>query len=172
MQKNLFIAYFSRPGENYAGGSIVSLPVGNTEIAAKKAQALTGGDLFRILPAHPYPESYYACTEAAQRELREGARPEIAEAPARLDRYGAVLLAYPNWWGSMPMPVWTFLEQNDFSGKQILPLCTHEGSGMGRSEADIQKLCPNSDVRSGLPLLGSRVASCDALLSDWLKKTL
>lgn len=82
MQKNLFIAYFSRPGENYAGGSIVSLPVGNTEIAAKKAQALTGGDLFRILPAHPYPESYHACTEAAQRELREGARPEIAEAPA------------------------------------------------------------------------------------------
>lgn len=170
MSSKILIAYFSRPGNNYAGGSIVSLPVGNTEIAAKNLQDLTGGNLFKIDPANQYSEDYHTCTEEAQKELRANVRPELVAYPESIDGYDAIILAYPNWWGTMPMPVWTFLERYDFSGKTILPLCTNEGSGMGNSETDIKKLCPGADVKHGLAIRGSSVGRADREIEGWILK--
>lgn len=137
MSKKILIAYFSRKGKNYVGGNIVDLPIGNTEVAAKIIEKLTGGDLFMINPLKKYSPDYNTCTDEAKDELHRNERPELSSCPESLDDYGTIILGYPNWWGTMPMPVWTFLEKYDFSGKTILPVCTHEGSGMGRSEADI-----------------------------------
>jgi len=162
--------YFSRKGNNYVGGSIVNLPVGNTEVIARKIQGLTGSDLFQIQTVKPYPEDYTETTRVAQDELSGNARPELTEMVAGMDSYDLIYLGYPNWWGTMPMAVFTFLDAYDFSGKTIVPYCTHEGSGLGSSERDIKKLCPTAKVLSGLAIKGGAVARADNDLASWLKK--
>lgn len=164
------IAYFSRKGNNYVGGSIVNLPIGNTEMAAKKIQKLTGSDLFQIKTVKPYPEDYTETTDVAQEEQRENARPELTETVDNIDSYNVIYIGYPNWYGTMPMAVFTFLEEYDFSGKTIVPFCTHEGSGMGSSERDIKRLCPNANVLSGLAIRGGSVERADKDITNWLKK--
>ena len=113
------IAYFSRKGDNYVGGKIVNLPVGNTEVAAKKIAELTGGDLFAIKTAHVYAEDYTTCTEEAKAELQANARPELADAVPDLSAYDVIYLGYPNWWGTAP----TDRDQNDHNSQND----EHEG---------------------------------------------
>jgi flavodoxin len=165
------IAYFSRKGDNYLDGGIVHLPVGNTEVAARMIQALAGGDLFHIDTVRAYPSDYTQATQVAQRELSQNARPELAGQVDSLDGYNVVCLGYPNWWGTMPMAVWTFLEAHDFAGKTILPFCTHEGSGLGQSERDIRKLCPGAHVLGGLAIRGGSVRKAEKAVAAWLKET-
>lgn len=167
---NILIAYFSRPGNNYVDGRIVDLPVGNTELVAHMIAARTGGDLFRLDPENPYPDDYAACTEAARRELYANARPALAAYPENVGAYGAVFLGYPNWWGTMPMPVWTLLSRYDFLGKAIHPFCTHEGSGLGRSEEDIKALCPGADVKKGLAIRGGGAKGAAREVEIWLAR--
>jgi len=87
-----------------------------------------------------------------------------------MDEYDVVFLGYPNWWGTMPMPVFTFLEAYDFTGKTIVPFCTHGGSGMGHSEGDIKKLCPAAKIAKGLAIHGGSVQKAESAISDWLRK--
>jgi flavodoxin len=168
-QKSLSV-YYSRKGNNYVSGSIVNLPVGNTEVIAKKIQALTGSDLIQIETVKAYPADYTETTRVSKDELRANARPEITETVADMDSYDVIYLGYPNWWGTMPMAVFTFLESYDFSGKTIVPYCTHEGSGLGSSERDIKKLCPTAKVVSGLAIKGSTVGKTDNDLANWMRK--
>ena len=163
------IAYFSRKGNNYVGGNIVDLPVGNTKVAAKKIAELTGGDLFEIETVHPYSEDYRTCTEEAKQELQTKARPELASDAPDISDYDVVYLGFPNWWGTAPMGVFTFLESTDFSNKTIKPFCTHEGSGMGHSEADIKKTCPAAVVERGLAIRGSAVSRADKDIENWIQ---
>jgi flavodoxin len=164
------IVYYSRKGNNYVGGRIVNLPVGNTEAAAKTIQKLTGGDAFRIDTVKEYPSDYNETTEVAQQELRQDARPELSGRVDKMKDYREIFLGYPNWWGTMPMAVFTFLEAYDFSGKTIIPFCTNEGSGMGRSESDIKKLCPNANVLKGLSIRGASVQRAGSDISAWLRQ--
>ncbi|CCO06863.1 flavodoxin [Desulforamulus hydrothermalis] len=163
------ITYYSREGNNYVNGRIVNLQVGNTEVAAKMIQKITGGKLFRINTIKKYPEDYTETTKVAQQELRDNARPDLSAYLENIDDYEVIILGYPNWWGTMPMPVFTFLEKYDFAGKTILPFCTHEGSGMGCSESDIKKLCPNSKVLRGLAIRGGNVNNSEKDINHWLK---
>ena len=164
------IAYFSRPGNNYVGGRIINLPVGNTEVIAGKIRKLTGSDMFKIDTVNPYPEDYSEATDVARKELDENARPELTLRVEDMDAFGLIYLGYPNWWGTMPMAVFSFLESYDLSGKTIVPFCTHEGSGLGTSERDIRKLCPKANVLSGLAIQGSSVTRADKDLAAWLKR--
>ncbi len=170
-ETKILIACYSRKGANYVGGSIVDLPVGNTEVAAAMIQKLTGGDVFKIETVQGYPADYQETTEVARQELDQNARPELAGRVDNLDGYDVVILGYPNWWSAMPMAVFTFLESYDFSGKTILPLCTHEGSGMGHSERDIKRLCPGAKVMKGLPIKGGNVQGAGNAISAWLRKS-
>ena len=106
--------------------------------------------------------------EEAKKDLCNNARPELKAYPDSLDRYDTIILAYPNYWGTMPMAVFTFLERYDFSGKTILPLCTNEGSGMGKSERDIEKLAKGANVKKGLPITGSNANGCKKSVHRWL----
>jgi len=162
------IAYYSRKGNNYLNGNIVNLPVGNTEIAAKKIQELTGSKLFKIETVKHYPDDYTETTNVAMEEKRKNTRPELTDVIDDMDSYNIIYLGYPNWWGTMPMAVYSFLESYDFSGKTIIPYCTHEGSGMGNSERDIKKLCPNTTVLPGLAIRGGSVKNSDSLIKSWL----
>ena len=170
VRSKCLIAYFSRPGNNYVGGRIVNLPVGNTEVVAKMIQEMTAGDLFRIKAVNPYPEDYTETTEVARQELSTNARPKLTGPLDNLTSYAIIFLGYPNWWGTMPMPVLTFLEAYDFSGKTIVPFCTHEGSGLGRSVAEIKKTCPRSTVLNGLAIRGGEVRNAQDEVSAWLRE--
>ena len=169
MAKTL-IAYYSRSGNNYANGRIVHLPVGNTEVIAKKIREITGGELFEIKTSKPYPDDYTEATKVARNELSGNARPELSASVNEMDSYDLIYLGYPNWWGTMPMAVFTFLESYDFSGKTIMPFCTHEGSGMGNSEHDIKRICNNVNMMPGLAIRGSAVKSADGDVASWIKK--
>lgn len=169
-ETRVLIAYFSRKGNNYLNGRIVNLPVGNTEVAAKLIQSLAGGDLFHIDPITAYPTDYNETTDVARRELDLNARPAFAGRVDAMEAYDVVILGYPNWWGTMPMAVWTFLESYDFGGKTILPFCTHEGSGMGHSEDDIRKLCPGAKILKGLAIKGGQVQRVGKDIEAWLTR--
>lgn len=163
------IAYFSRKGNNYVAGSIVNLPIGNTEVIAKKIQKLMGSDIFQIRTVQSYPEDYTETTNVAREEQRENSRPKLTEIVDNMDTYDVIYIGYPNWYGTMPMAMFTFLESYDFSGKTIVPFCTHEGSGLGSSVHDIKKLCPNAKVLSGLAIRGGSVDRADKDVVNWLK---
>ena len=166
----ILIAYYSRKGQNYVGSRIVNLPVGNTEVAAKMAQAIAGGDLFEIQTVKSYPVDYTETTKVATVEKRTNARPELSTHVMNMEQYDTILLGYPNWWGTFPMAVFTFLEEYDFTGKTILPFCTHEGSGMGISERDIQKLCTGAEVVPGLAIRGGNVKEANDIIKSWITK--
>lgn len=161
------IVYFSRAGENYVSGALKKLAVGNTQKAAEILREITGADIFRIEPVQPYSDSYNECIEQAKQDNQNNARPALKALPVSLDGYDTIYLGYPNYWGTMPMCVFTFLEQFDFGGKTIKPFCTHEGSGMGTSERDIKKLCPGARVEKGLAIHGSRMNGAKAQLEKW-----
>ena len=168
--KKILIAYYSRKGQNYVGSRIVNLPVGNTEVAAKMIQELTGGDLFEIQTVKSYPVDYTETTEVATAEKRANARPELSTHVNDMDQYDTIILGYPNWWGTFPMAVFTFLEEYNFTGKTILPFCTHEGSGLGGSERDIRKLCPEAKVLPGLAIRGGSVKGAGETIKSWILK--
>lgn len=168
--KKCLIAYFSRKGNNYVSGRIENLPVGNTEVVSKMIQEMTGGNMFHIEAVKPYPKDYTETTNVAQDELRANARPELMNHMQNIDSYDVIFLGYPNWWGTMPMPVYTFLDEYDFSEKIIIPFCTHEGGGLGHSEKDIVKLSPKAILLKGLSINGSRVNSAKKDITNWLDK--
>ena len=165
------IAYCSRRGQNYVSGDIVDLPVGNTEVAARMIRAATRGDLFHLETVKEYPEDYGRTTDMAREELRQNARPELKDQPENIDGYDTVFVGYPNWCGTAPMEMFTFLESYGFSGKTIIPFCTHEGSGMGRGESDIRKACPGAKVLSGLAIRGGTVQSAEQDIRRWIEAT-
>lgn len=162
------ILYFSRKGENYFGGQIKSITKGNTEVVAEAIQAAVGGDLFEIERAEPYAADYHECVSESRAELAADARPEVKALPD-IAGYSTIYLGYPNWCGTIPMPVATVLEALNWNGKTIRPFCTNEGSGMGSSERDIFRLAKGATLGKGLPVNGSRAAESAAQIAAWAK---
>ncbi len=164
------IAFYSRAGKNYFGGAYRRITVGNTEKAAEMLADLTGGELYRIEQAEPYSEDYEPCIAEAKADLQKNARPEVLDLPDDLDAYDEIYLGYPNYWGTMPMAVYTFLEHYDFTGKTIHPFCTHEGSGLAHTVQDIKKAAPGALVTKGLAIHGSSVDGAKPALEQWVKE--
>ena len=162
------IAFYSRADENYFGGAMRYVKVGNTEIVSGIIKDLIDADIFKIEMAEPYSPVYMTCIDQAKQDLRQKARPELKAYPESIDEYDTIILGYPNYWGTMPMAVATFLERYDFTGKTILPLCTNEGSGMGGSERDVRRSAPGAEVKKGLSILGSAAAESTEQVRRWL----
>lgn len=158
MANTNLVAYFSHRGMNYVSGKIKDLKVGNTEVVANEIRGLLQADIFHIQQDYAYPFEYDETTKVAQAELQAQARPTLTNSVDNMEQYDTVYLGYPNWWGTMPMAVATFLQSYDFANKTIIPFCTHEGSGMGGLEM-IQKLCPNATVQYPVAIRGSDVHS-------------
>lgn len=162
------VVFYSRADENYVNGLLKMLDIGNTEIAAGIIQRLTGADIFKIEQKKPYSVNYNECIAEAQEDQRRNARPQLKKYPGSIDGYEVIYLGYPNYWGTMPMAVFTFLEAFDFSGKVIKPFCTNEGSGLGNSIKDIKKLCPNAIVEEGLAIHGGSVRKSQKDIERWI----
>lgn len=155
---------------NYASGKKVDLPVGNTERAADMIRKYTGGDIVHIRTVKAYPkDSYEDVVAMARKEKAENARPAIQTKVENLADYDIIFLGYPNWCGTMPMAVWTFLESHDFGGKVIKPFVTHEGSGWGHSLEDLHALCPTATIEPGLTLFGTTIMDAEDDIRRWLK---
>ena len=161
------IAFFSRADENYFGGAMRYVKVGNTEIVVNQMKELIDADTFKIEMKDPYSPVYMTCIDEAKKDLRDNARPELTNYLDSIDKYDTIVLGYPNYWGTFPMAVATFLERYDFTGKTILPLCTNEGSGMGSSEGDVKKYAKGAEVRSGLAITGSQAANAKTAVEEW-----
>ncbi|MFX1497885.1 MAG: flavodoxin [Promethearchaeota archaeon] len=169
-EKKCLIAYFSRKGNNYVNGRIVNLAIGNTEVIAKMIYDIIRGDIFRIDTKKPYPKDYMETTEVAKYELKNNARPELTDHVPDMDLYKVIFLGYPNWWGTLPMAVLTFLESYDFSGKTIIPFCTHEGSGLGSSVRNIEKICPKAEVINAIAFHGGNVKNARQGVEKWINQ--
>lgn len=163
------VVYYSRADENYFGGAYRYIQVGNTEKVAKMIAAKNGADLFKIEQKKPYSASYQACIAEAKKDLQAKARPELITELANIDEYDEIYLGYPNYWGTMPMAVYTFLEKYNWQGKTIHPFCTHEGSGLSGTVRDIEKVCKDSTVAKGLAIVGSKVDAAQKDIEAWLK---
>ena len=162
------VAYYSRADENYFSGSRRYIKVGNTEKAAKFIAELTGADLLKIEQKIPYAADYETCVTQARKDKESGARPELVGLPENLDAYDEIYLGYPNYCGTMPMAVYTFLESYDFTGKTIHPFCTHEGSGLSGTEQDIRKCAKGATVAKGIAIYGSHVDNAKEALEKWV----
>lgn len=141
---------------------------GNTESVANEIQAQTGGDIFEIVPAEPYTDDYDALLDIAQEEQANGARPAIAETVENFEQYDTVYFGFPNWWGDMPMILYTFLDEYDFSGKTIAPFVTSGGSGFSGTISTIESLEPDAAVTEGLSLGSSEAGDPADAVSEWL----
>ena len=162
------IAFFSHAGENYFGGRMKYLEVGNAEVIANKLQKLTNAEMFKIDTVKKYSDNYRTCCDEAKLEQQKNELPELKNYLNSIDEFDKIYLIYPCWWGTAPQAVFTFLSHYDFSGKEIFPICTHEGSGMGSSERDIAKICPTANINKGLAIQGSFADSCDNKLKAYI----
>lgn len=168
-KKKVLVAFFSRTGENYAVGNIAK---GNTHIIAEMIAEATGGNLFEIAPVKEYPKTYDTCVEIAKKEKESNARPEV-KGDISVEDYDIVFLGYPNWWGDMPMPVYTFIEKHNWAGKTVIPFCTHEGSGLSGTERKLKEACKGATVSEGLAVKGSiaqnKQEQANKAVQAWLK---
>ena len=175
---NVLIVYFSVPEDvdtegidANAGASIVvrdGQVMGNLEYMADVIQQTIGGDLFRIETVEEYPLDHDPLVDQAAQEQDEEARPELSTQIENPDQYDTILLGYPNWWGDMPMPLYTFLEGYDFSGKTIIPFTAHGGSGFSDTVDTIAELQPDAEVsEEGLSISRNDVADAQAEISSW-----
>ena len=143
---------------------------GNTASVAKVIAEALGAELFEIKTAKPYPKDYNATLDVAKAEQGRNDRPELSARVGDMGQYDTVFLGYPNWWGTLPMPLFTFLEAHDLAGKRVIPFVTHGGSSFGRSLSDIKKLAPKAELEEkGLSLSGSRAAGARNQIVSWLE---
>lgn len=143
---------------------------GNTANIAKEIQKRTGGDLFEITLEDPYPSDYHGCLVRAKDDQERAARPRLGARIADFEKYDTVYLGYPNWWASIPMPVATLLEEYDFSGKKIIPFCSHGGGRLGQSISAIAKLAPDSEIGEPLSVHYSGGGALGRDIDAWLAR--
>lgn len=143
---------------------------GNTEGIARQIQEKTGADLFEITLVHPYSDDYNTVLDQAQEDQNQQARPELKDHVSNMDEYDTVILGYPNWWASIPMPIASFLEEYDFSNKTIIPFCSHGGGRFGQSLTAISKLVPNANMGDALSVHYSGDSYLDDEINEWLEE--
>ena len=169
----ILTVFYSLKGETIAPGmKIVNLEKGHTAAAAEFVQQAVGGDIFEIETVKTYIEDHMKMIYEAKEELEKGIRPEL-KSFADIDGYDTVYIGFPNWWNTLPMPVVTFLEHYDWSGKRIIPFVTSGGGGFGRSVDDLKKYCPGAVIaENGGEFLGHEVEDSKQAISAWAKDAL
>lgn len=151
---NILVLYFSMSG--------------NTEAVANIIHDEVGGDIIKLETVETYPEDYDELVDYAQEEQQDNARPELSTVIENIDSYDTIFLGYPNWWGDMPMPIYTFLDTYDLSGKTIAPFITHGGSGLSGTPDNIREEEPNSTVTEGLAIYGDDARNSRSDVLEWL----
>ena len=155
-RKKVMIVYYSRSG--------------NTREIASLIHRSMGGDIFEIQVVKPYPEDYEEVKKIAMQEQQSGFRPALKTKVKNIGSYDVIFVGTPIWWGTISAPVKSFLSEYDFSGKTVVPFITHQGSGLGRSVADISKLCPKTTLLDGLAIWGRNAKTAQNDVSAWVRR--
>ena len=166
---NTLVIYYSRKGENYMPGGLQVLEKGHTERAAEFIANALGADIFEIDTVNPYNESYRGCCMQAAQETKDNARPEIKAYLESVSSYDNIFVCYPCWCGTAPMCIFTFLDNYDLNGKKLIPLSTHEGSGLARSVEHLTANYPSATVAAGIAIYGHKVAASEEEIVAWAK---
>lgn len=162
------VIYFSHAGENYSVGVIEQ---GNTKLMAYYICDKTGAERFEIVAEKSYDMPYKELTELAKKEQQTGELPAFKGAIENFDQYDTIFLGSPNWWGTYPQVVFSFLSKYNLDGKTVYPFVTHEGSSFGSQLKDLKKLFPNANIKDGLSVAGHDVRSEGKERAEkWLKK--
>lgn len=170
---NILTVYFSLKGQTIGPGmKIANLEKGNTAVAAEYIHDAVGGGIFEIETVKTYLKDHMKMIQEAKEELESGTRVELKSFPEDFQKYDTIFLGYPNWWNTLPMPVVTFLEHFDWTGKRIIPFCTNEGSGLGESVNAIRRICVGADVDAGASFQGSKVRNSGKKITEWAKSRL
>ena len=141
---------------------------GHTKQLAEEIQSLTGGDIFEIIPETPYTDDINELSGIASREQRDNARPQLAAHIDDIAKYDIVFVGYPNWWNNMPMPVFTFLEEYDLSGKTVIPFTSYGNGVWGKSVNSLKETLPNSTINDGLAVQENSFDSMPQEVREWL----
>ena len=166
--KNL-VVYFSMP-DNVDDSTVVidGETLGNTQYMAYVIQETVGADIFRIEPETPYPTDHDELVDLASEEQSNNARPAIKDTIENFDTYENIFVGYPNWWGDMPMILYSFFDEYDFSGKPIIPFNTHGGSGFSGTISTIKELEPNAEVLDGKSISRNDIQDAEQEIVDWV----
>ena len=166
--KNL-VVYFSMP-DNVDDSTVVidGETLGNTQYMAYVIQETVGADIFRIEPETPYPTDHDELVDLASEEQSNNARPAIKDTIENFDTYENIFVGYPNWWGDMPMILYSFFDEYDFSGKTIIPFNTHGGSGFSGTISTIKELEPNAEVLDGKSISRNDIQDAEQEIVDWV----
>ena len=156
MNKKILVAYYSHSG--------------NTGEIASYIEKQTNGTLFEIIPVIPYPVAYNDVVRQAKLEIQSGEKPELKTKIDDIESYDIIFIGSPNWWGPIVPPISSFLSEYDFSGKTIIPFCTHGGGGYGSIFKDISSLCPNSDILEGFDAFGRGHGDVSGKITSWLSE--
>lgn len=174
---SVLVAYFSYPepdGVDASTGAsrlvIIDAVTGHVEFLAGIIQDATDADIFRIETVQQYPASHAPLIAQAQDELNNGIRPALRTNIENLDQYDVIFVGYPNWWGNLPAPLYTFLESYDFAGKTIVPFNSHGGSGLSNTVGTIRSIQPDADVRNGFTVSRNSVGNATDELLNWLRQ--
>ena len=159
----------STPAETGANALVVYFSwSGNTENVAKAIQSQTDSDIFEIVPATPYSDDYNTVLDVAREEQRSNARPAISGSIENIEQYDVIYVGFPNWWGDMPMILYTFFDTYDLSGKTVALFCTSGGSGLSGTVNEVKSLEPNATVTQGLHIGSGSSSNPDNAVSEWL----
>ncbi|MBQ7153994.1 MAG: NAD(P)H-dependent oxidoreductase [Synergistaceae bacterium] len=163
------VVIFSRADENYGVGYV---EVGNTMKLAQMIAQKTGAELFEVAPAKKYPADYDTCIDVAKKEQNRNDRPAIAQ-DKDISEYDTIFFGYPVWWGDIPMCMYTFVEAHDWAGKRVIPFCTHEGSGSGRTDGTLKRLMKGAELSRAMAVRGAAAqkggADVEHTVDNWLK---
>ena len=170
-EAKMLVVIFSRADENYGVGYV---EVGNTMKLAQMIAAKTGAELFEVAPAKKYPADYDTCIDVAKKEQNRNDRPAIAQ-DKDISDYDTIFFGYPVWWGDIPMCMYTFIEAHDWTGKRVIPFCTHEGSGTGRTEGTLKRTMKGAKIAKALAIRGATAqqggSSVERSVDNWLRSS-
>jgi len=171
----ILVVYYSMPEsdgtDTDSGASRVAVNgqvQGNVEYVANIISETSGGEIFRINTVQRYPGDHQTLVNQASAEQDQNARPALENHIADLDNYDVIFIGYPNWWGDMPMPLYTFFDEHDFSGKKIIPFTCHGGSGFADTISSIARLEPNANVLNGYSVARQNAAGDGQNIRNWV----
>ena len=151
---DILIAYFSWSG--------------HTKQIAEEIQKLTGGDICEITPTTPYTDDIDELSGIALQEQRDNSRPPLTSHVDDIGKYNTVFVGYPNWWNNMPMPVFTFLEEYDFSGKIVIPFTSYGNGVFEKSINSLKETLPDSIIEEGFAVQEHEFEDMPQEVYDWL----
>lgn len=179
-ESRVLIAYFSRWGntdypEDVDASSSASIVAeeeeryGTTEYMARMIKEVTGGELYLIQTEEAYPTDFQEVVDQGHRETDEGVIPALKSAPVDMAGYDVVFVGYPVWAADVPRAIRSFVQAYDMTGKTVIPFCTHDGYGAGRSYDTVAGLCPGAEILSGLEVKAEDVTGAGSQVGDWIR---